>query len=119
MGVYVGVFGLLAHSQSDAKKSEGPSVYDGTANSMAVASGRVSYVLGLTGPCFPVDTACSASLVALHLARKSLDEMAVVVGVSVLDFATHSAFSTAGMLSPLGRCHTFDARADGYSRAEG
>jgi len=58
-----------------AKQSSGVSVYAGTANSLAVASGRVSYTLGLTGPCFPVDTACSASLVALHVAGGALRQV--------------------------------------------
>ena len=43
------------------------SVYSGTSGALSVASGRVSYTLGLTGPCLSLDTACSSSLVALHL----------------------------------------------------
>ena len=98
-------------------------VYAGTANSLAVASGRVSYTLGLTGPCFPVDTACSASLVALHIAGGALRlaecSNACVCGEGLLEQTIFVAFSAAGMLSALGRCHTFDRRADGYCRGEG
>ncbi|KAJ1459836.1 beta-ketoacyl synthase, partial [Pelagophyceae sp. CCMP2097] len=95
-----------------------------SATAISVASGRVSYALGFTGPCLAVDTACSASLVALHLARTALQtgrecDRACVTGVNVLDRTTHVAFSGAGMLSNRGRCHTFDSRADGYCRAEG
>jgi len=98
-------------------------VYAGTAGSLAVASGRVSYTLGLTGPCFPIDTACSASLVALHVAGGALKHAecpkACVCGESLLEQTIFAAFSAAGMLSALGRCHTFDRRADGYCRGEG
>ena len=90
---------------------------------MAVASGRISYTLGLTGPCFPVDTACSASLVALHVATRAMQliecQRACVCGEGLLEVMVFVAFSAAGMLSALGRCHTFDRRADGYCRGEG
>ncbi|KAJ1447609.1 beta-ketoacyl synthase, partial [Pelagophyceae sp. CCMP2097] len=130
IGVYLGIFGATlarlgghapGHSNAVMKKM---TVYSGTSSSIAIASGRISYALGLTGPCLPVDTACSASLVALHLARTALEatrecDRACVIGVNMLDHGTHVAFSTAGMLSDHGRCHTFDSRADGYCRAEG
>ena len=86
-------------------------------------SGRVSFTLGLTGPCLTVDTACSSSLVATHLAVSALKllecERTVATGVGVLAGLVTAAFSAAGMLSALGRCHTFDRRADGYCRGEG
>ncbi|EGB03125.1 hypothetical protein AURANDRAFT_59676 [Aureococcus anophagefferens] len=107
VGVYLGVSGSTANTVS---------VYSGTSTSMAVASGRISYTLGLTGPCFPVDTACSASLVALHLAECS---SACVCGEGLLEVTAFAAFSAAGMLSAFGRCHTFDRRGDGYCRGEG
>jgi hypothetical protein len=90
---------------------------------MSVAAGRISFSLGLQGPCSTTDTACSSSLVALHAARKSLKDgdcsMAVVVGVSVLSDDFSLAFANAGMLSGDGKCHTFDNAANGYCRAEG
>ncbi|EGB03808.1 hypothetical protein AURANDRAFT_3803, partial [Aureococcus anophagefferens] len=82
----------------------------------SVASGRISYLLGLIGPCFPVDSACSASLVAAHLA--SCKQACVAAG-GILEAGMYVAFSVAGMLSNHGRCHSFDSRADGYCRAEG
>ena len=128
IGVFVGLFALLPNPSRQTTLTEFAyeqtiSVYDGTANSMSIASGRISYVLGLTGPCFPVDTACSASLVATHLAARSLQtvecEQGCVVAGGILEDSIQQAFATAGMLSPRGRCHAFDARADGYSRGEG
>ncbi|EGB07662.1 hypothetical protein AURANDRAFT_27140, partial [Aureococcus anophagefferens] len=99
------------------------SVFSGTSAALSVASGRVSYALGLVGPAVSLDTACSSSLVAVHLAagclRRREAASALAMGVSVLDEAVTLAFSAAGMLSPRGRCHAFDGRADGYCRGEG
>ena len=66
VGIFVGLFSsLLTPGSSTAAPSREPlGIYEGTANSTSIASGRISYVLGFTGPCLPVDTACSASLVA-------------------------------------------------------
>ena len=98
--------------------------YVGTGNALSVAAGRLSYVLGLQGPCMAVDTACSSSLVAVHLACQSLrrDEcrIALAGGANVILRPEPTVnFCRARMLSPDGRCKTFDAAADGYSRGEG
>ena len=125
VGIFVGIYtSLLTPGSSTVAPSREPlGIYEGTANSASIASGRISYVLGLTGPCLPVDTACSASLVATHLAATSLRQnecsSAGVVAGGILETGLHAAFSTAGMLSETGRCHSFDGRADGYSRGEG
>ena len=125
VGIFVGLISsLLTPGSSTAAPSREPlGIYEGTANSTSIASGRISYVLGFTGPCLPVDTACSASLVATHLAATSLRQnecsSAGVVAGGILETGLHAAFSTAGMLSETGRCHSFDGRADGYSRGEG
>lgn len=94
----------------------------GTAHS--AAAGRLSYFLGWRGPCLSVDTACSASLVALHLAAQGLRrgecDIALAGGVNVNHHPrNHIVYSRAGMLSPDGRCKTFDDSADGYARSEG
>ena len=98
-------------------------MYSGSSGALSIVSGRVSFTLGLTGPCASLDTACSSSLVALHVAKSALylDEClrAVVVGVGLLSSMVNIAFSAAGMLSALGRCHSFDRSADGYCRGEG
>ncbi|MDZ7269350.1 MAG: SDR family NAD(P)-dependent oxidoreductase [candidate division KSB1 bacterium] len=89
-----------------------------------VASGRIAFHLGLHGPAISVDTACSSSLVATYLACQSLRsrecDMAIVGGVNViLSPETLISFSKWGMMSPSGRCRTFDAGADGFVRSEG
>ena len=103
--------------------AKAPSVYSATSGALSVLSGRLSYTLGLTGPCQTTDTACSSSLVAAHQAASALklgeSPAAAVTGVGMLTVAVSVAFSAAGMLSALGRCHTFDRRADGYCRGEG
>jgi acyl transferase domain-containing protein/surfactin synthase thioesterase subunit len=88
------------------------------------AAGRISYALGLQGPSIAVDTACSSSLVAVHLACQSLrrreSELALACGANLIfSPAGHVALCRARMLSPEGRCKTFDASADGYARGEG
>ena len=98
--------------------------YSMTGATLCSLSNRVSYVFDLRGPSFTVDTACSSSLVALHQAcealRAGMVPMAFVGAVNLL-LAPHAfvGFSAASMLSPTGRCHAFDERADGYVRAEG
>ena len=89
-----------------------------------VAVGRIAYLLGLRGPAVAVDSACSSSLVTIHLACQSLrlreSDLALAGGVSlILRPETQIAMSKWGMLSPHGRCHTFDSRADGFVRGEG
>ncbi len=98
--------------------------YLGTGASLNILAGRLSYLLGLTGPSMAVDTACSSSLVAVHNACQSLRnnecEMAIAGGVNViLAPETYVAFSRAQMLSPEARCKTFAEQADGFIRSEG
>ncbi|MER7706930.1 type I polyketide synthase, partial [Kitasatospora sp. NPDC097605] len=89
-----------------------------------IIANRLSYVLGLHGPSLVVDTGQSSSLVAVHLACESLrrgeSQLALAGGVN-LNVAPESfaGASKFGALSPDGRCHTFDARANGYVRGEG
>jgi len=98
--------------------------YTGTGCSYSIASGRLSYVLGLQGPNFPVDTACSSSLVAVHLACQSLRnrecKLALAGGVNALLAPDPFIyFCKVRALSPDGACKTFDASANGYVRGEG
>ncbi|KAF2419578.1 putative polyketide synthase [Tothia fuscella] len=90
----------------------------------AMLSNRLSYYFNLTGPSVTLDTACSASLVALHLAVQSLksgeSKQAVVGGVNVmLNHDMMVTMSSMRFLSPDGRSYTYDSRANGYARGEG
>lgn len=123
-GVFVGVaaneYSLLLSNDS----VEGLEAHFITGNALNAISGRVAFTLGLEGPAVAVDTACSSSLVAVHQASQALHsgdcDMALAGGVNVLlSPASTVAASRARMLSPDGRCKTFDASADGYARSEG
>ncbi|MCY4594958.1 MAG: SDR family NAD(P)-dependent oxidoreductase [Bryobacterales bacterium] len=126
-GVYVGI-GANDYKdviQSDGQKSgTEANLYLVTGNRFSTAIGRVSFALGMEGPAVAVDTACSSSLVAVHHAvvslQRSESDLVLVGGVNVLLAAEATeAFANAGMLSPTGRCWTFDAAADGFVRSEG
>ncbi|MBN1654055.1 MAG: AMP-binding protein, partial [Deltaproteobacteria bacterium] len=118
-GVFVGISNVdYAHviSKVDA--------YAGTGTVASTAAGRISYTLGLKGPCMAIDTACSSALVAIHVACQSLrareSETAIVGGVNlILSPRSMIAMSKLKAISPDGRCKTFDASADGYGRGEG
>lgn len=122
-GVFVGLtHGDYELLSADTGAAEGPYGFTGTSNSFA--SGRVSYALGLHGPAVTVDTACSSGLTAVHQACRSLhdgeSELAIAAGVAVtLEPRKSVSGSLQGMLSPTGRCHAFDVRADGFVSGEG
>ncbi|WP_064273638.1 beta-ketoacyl synthase N-terminal-like domain-containing protein [Streptomyces sp. RTd22] len=92
-------------------------------NTASFIPSRISYFLNLKGPAIAVDTSCSSSLVAIDLACKDLASgettMALAGGVYVQSTPRlYDLAGRAGMLSPTGRCHTFDHRADGFVPGE-
>jgi acyl transferase domain-containing protein/aryl carrier-like protein len=121
-GVFVGICNNdYPHLGAGAEAID---AYSGTGAAFSVAAGRISYTLGLQGPSIAIDTACSSSLVAIHLACQSLrtgeTRMALAGGVNlILSPLSMVALCSLGMLSPEGRCKTFDAGADGFVRGEG
>lgn len=123
-GVFVGAasndYGILVSREVEGNSDP----YAATGAAVSIIANRLSYIFDLHGPSFAIDTACSSSLVAVHEACASLwrgeSGAAIVGGINVLLLPENSiAFAKASMLSPTGRCRTFDAAADGYTRAEG
>ena len=102
----------------------GAGPFDVTTLSVAMLANRVSYHFNLMGPSITYCTACSASLTALHSAITALQcgdcDQALVGSVNYLGTSRLSAsFNALGVISPDGRCHSFDAAANGYIRSEG
>lgn len=122
-GVFIGASG------SDFKSNlEQPgrlrALHQAPGTHQTMLANRLSFQFDLSGPSETIDTACSSSLVAIHRALTLLHsgeiDMALAGGINLMLNPEMSVqFSRAGMLSPDGRCHTFDHRANGYVRAEG
>lgn len=123
-GIYIGVMNndylqlidRLCHSDRNA--------YQLLGNANSILAARIAYFLNLKGPAVPVDTACSSSLVALHLACQALQnnevDMMLAGGVTLyLEESSYISMCKAGMLSPEGKCKTFDNQADGFVPGEG
>ncbi|XVV00821.1 alpha/beta fold hydrolase [Actinosynnema sp. CA-248983] len=119
VGTMYGSYGRIAAAEGwpRGRFTDGHSAYWSIAN-------RVSYVLDLTGPSLAVDSACSSSLTAVHLACESIRrgecEMAIAGGVNLVLHPAHLiALSSMTMLGQDGTCKVFDERADGFVPGEG
>lgn len=93
-------------------------------NTPAILAARIAYFLNLKGPAVAIDTACSSSAVAIHMACQSLlnneTEMMLAGGVTLyLTPEPYQSMCKGGMLSREGRCKAFDNSADGFVPAEG
>ncbi|KAL8894713.1 MAG: hypothetical protein Q9192_004102 [Flavoplaca navasiana] len=99
--------------------------YMGTGIGTSLLANRVSWFFDFLGPSITLDTACSGSLTAVHLACQSLRNrecsMALTGGGSLIlaPEVSMSQLSTLGFLSPDGRSYSFDSRANGYAKGEG
>ncbi|KAK6076363.1 KR domain-containing protein [Seiridium cupressi] len=123
VGTYVGNF-TIDYGMMALRDMEYPKPYSMTGHGNTILSNRVSYVFNLCGPSFTIDTACSSSMYATHMACRALASGevngAIVGGTNlILDAAVQMAVDKMGVLSHTSTCHTFDASADGYGRAEG
>jgi len=124
LGSPLGVFVGISYTEyAPVAQAKGFSVYGLTGSGHCFAAGRLSFVLGVVGPCVAYDTACSASLVACNGASYALAygecSQALLAGVNMMiSPTTPILLATGGMTSLSGRSHTFDARADGFARAE-
>lgn len=121
--VFAGMEGCEYHTIA-ARDLDATPRYLATGTPMCMAANRISYFFDLSGPSMSVDTACSSTMAALHQAVRTIQHgdsrMAIVCGAKlILSPDMFMPSSELGFLSPSGRCHTFDATADGYGRGEG
>ncbi len=124
-GIFVGISTLdYANMIGEHVGLRNGDAYSASGSAHSIASGRLSYFLGVHGPNYVVDTACSSSIVAIHNAIISLRNgetgLAIAGGVSLtLSDVGSILTSRARMMSFDGHCKTFDESADGYVRGEG
>lgn len=122
-GVFAAVYGI-DYGMWHMSHAPGIDAYTILGTAHCIASGRLSFLLDLHGPSLVVDTGCSSSLVAVHLACQSLragDCSVAVAGAVGLMLSPEWTISLSkwGFMAPDGRCKTFDRRADGFVRGEG
>ena len=122
-GVYIGLIGV-EYGLLQMADILGLDAYSGTGTSYSIASGRLAYQFGFHGPAVTVDSACSSSLLTIHMAcdalRRGDCDLALAGGVSaILSPISLIPMSRMGVLSPDGRCRTLDRSANGFAPGEG
>ncbi|KAL9047293.1 MAG: hypothetical protein Q9214_000093 [Letrouitia sp. 1 TL-2023] len=122
-GVFVGNFNY-DHQLMQVRDADHQLPYMTTGGGITILSNRINYVFNLNGPSMTLDTACSSSMYALHIAVSSIRSgecaSAIVGGSNLILGPEAQLFTTKlGAISPTSMCHTFDAAADGYARADG
>ncbi|VUC24070.1 unnamed protein product [Clonostachys rosea] len=122
--VYVGCSGV-DYPQLYGNDEEIHPLYRATGSGSALLANRLSWFYNLKGPSMTIETACSGSLVALHLACQSVrsgeSKMSLVCGSQVYLEPMSSAISLSslGFMSSDSRCYSFDHRGNGYAKGEG
>lgn len=121
--VFVGSF-TSDYQQMSTREPDFRHNYAATGVDPGLISARIGHVFNLNGPIFTINTACSSAIYAIHNACNALRardcDAAIAGGVNlILTVDQHMNTAKLGILSPTSTCHTFDASADGYGRAEG
>ncbi|MEC4816771.1 MAG: SDR family oxidoreductase, partial [Scytonema sp. PMC 1069.18] len=122
-GVFVGIM-WNDYAQLQMRNPAAIDAYTGSGNGFFMTANRLSYRYNFQGPSMAIDTGCSSSLVAVHLACESLrrgeSNLALASGVNlILEPGVSIFYTKAGLTASDGRCKSFDSRANGIVRGEG
>ncbi|ETS74933.1 hypothetical protein PFICI_13417 [Pestalotiopsis fici W106-1] len=123
-GVYTGSFGIQDHTLQLARDPECSPIHAAVGSGLSMLANRISWFYNLHGPSIGVDSACSSATMAIDIASQALItgscDMAMVTGCNMaMSPEFYTWLSNMDFLSPDGRCHSFDHRANGYARGEG
>lgn len=122
-GIFVGI-SSNDYYEIASQHQDVPDIKDSIGNDYGMSANRISYYFDFHGSSMGINASCASSLVAVDYACKSLrngeNSLALACGVNIiLSPVVTARFANAGMLSPDGRCKSFDAKANGYVRGEG
>ncbi|MGW7317205.1 SDR family NAD(P)-dependent oxidoreductase [Streptomyces sp. NPDC054865] len=122
-GMFFGIYqkDYMLRVQRSLEETNAYAMYTGFDS---IGPGRVGFMLNLKGPQLVVESACASGLAAVHTACQSLrtgESDIALAGAAMLTIGPEGVIAPAlwGVFSPTGRCHAFDAAADGYVRGEG